>query len=67
MANNVIGQVAGGTKTVFDSVSTVNEVAAKLGVTAGYTPAINGDTVEMQDALQSGDMVTFSKSVKGGL
>lgn len=66
MSNNVIGQVAGGTKQVFDDVETVADVAAKLNTTSGYTASINGDPASMGDELSDGDMVTFAKSVKGG-
>ena len=67
MAKNIISQVAGGTKSVFDNVETVSDVATKLGVGEGYTAAINGDTAELHEQLEDGDMVTFSKAVKGGV
>ena len=67
MARNVIGQVAGGRKEVFDGVSNVSDVASKLGVGEGYTPAVNGDSASMNDCLDDNDMVTFSKAVKAGL
>ncbi len=66
MANNVIGQVAGGTKQVMDNVETVADVASKLGASSGYTASINGDPAGMSDSLEDSDMVTFAKSVKGG-
>lgn len=66
MANNIIGQVAGGSRTVLDGVETVKDVALKLGVGAGYTAAVNGDTAELEEELNDQDMVTFSKAVKGG-
>lgn len=66
MANNIIGQVAGGTKTVIDNVGTVQEVKQRLGATEGYTAAINGSPADDSQSLNDGDMVTFSKAVKGG-
>lgn len=66
MATNVIGQVSGGTKQVFDEVGTVSAVKSKLGIGEGYTAAVNGDPASDQQALENNDMVTFSKAVKGG-
>jgi hypothetical protein len=66
MANNIIGQVAGGSKQVLDDVRTVADVASKLGAATGYTASINGSPADMADSLDDGDMVTFAKSVKGG-
>lgn len=66
MANNVIGQVAGGSKRVLDNKTTVADVASELGASTGYTASVNGDPAEMSDTLEDGDMVTFAKSVKGG-
>lgn len=67
MASNIISQVAGGSKAVFDGVATVQDVATRLEVGEGYTAAINGDTAALHDRLEDGDMVTFSKAVKGGV
>jgi sulfur carrier protein ThiS len=67
MANNVIVQVAGGSKQVLDGVSTVADVRSKLGTTDGYTASLNGDPVESGATLEDNDMVTFAKAVKGGL
>lgn len=67
MAKNIIAQVSGGTKQVLDGVTTVAEIKRQLGVSEGYTAAVNGDPAGDGDTLQDGDMVTLSKAVKGGL
>ena len=67
MSNNVIGQVSGGTKQVFDNVYSVRDLAEKLGATTGYTASLNGEPAEMHEVVNEGDMVIFAKSVKGGL
>lgn len=67
MANNIIGQVAGGTKMVLDNVESVQDVKQRLGATEGYTAAVNGSPADNEQVLEDGDMVTFSKAVKGGL
>lgn len=67
MANNIIGQVAGGIKTVLDNVESVQDVKQRLGATEGYTAAVNGNPADNDQVLEDGDMVTFSKAVKGGL
>ncbi len=67
MAQNIIAQVAGGTKQVLDGVITVSDVAVKMAATQGYTASINGDPVEFTTELNDGDMVTFAKAGKGGL
>jgi hypothetical protein len=65
MANNVVAQVLGGEKKVFDNVETVLDVKQKLGVT-GYTATVNGDTESDSYELQDGDFVSLSQAVKGG-
>lgn len=65
MANNVIAQVLGGEKKVLDNVSTVRDAQTRLGA-EGYTAAINGSPANVDEALDEGDIVTFSKAVKGG-
>jgi hypothetical protein len=66
MAQNVVGQVAGGTKRLLDNVNTVADVARELGASTGYTASVNGDPANMNDSIDDSDMVTFAKSVKGG-
>lgn len=66
MAKNVIAQVLGGEKKVFDDVNTVSDVKSKLGASTGYTAAINGEPAEDSQTLEDGDVVTLSKAVKGG-
>lgn len=66
MKNNVIGYVLGGSKQVFDGVTTVGDVAAKLGLTGNYTAAINGVPALYTDNLTDGCLVSFSQAVKGG-
>jgi hypothetical protein len=65
MANNVIGQVLGGSRQILDDVKTVGEVKAKMGAT-GYTAAINGNPAEDSAEVVEGNIVTLSKAVKGG-
>jgi sulfur carrier protein ThiS len=67
MARNIIAQVSGGTKQVLEGMQTVGDVKRKLGLTEGYTAAVNGDPAGDDDELAEGDMVTLSKAVKGGL
>lgn len=67
MANNIIAQVMGGSKQVLDGVSTVGEAKTKLGCTEGYLGYVNGSPENDCFSLEDGDMVTFSKAVKGGL
>lgn len=67
MANNIIAQVAGGSKQVLDGCSTVQEAANQLGAASGYTAAINGDPADFSGRLSDGDVVTFAKAVKGGM
>ena len=66
MANNVIGQVSGGSKKVLDNVSTVSDVKRELGATEGYTAMVNGSPAQDNDGLYEGDVVTLAKAVKGG-
>lgn len=66
MAKNIIVQVAGGSKQVMDDVYSVGEIKRRLGLTDGYTAALNGDTASDDTNLEEGDMVTLSKAVKGG-
>jgi len=66
MAKNIIAQTLGGDKKVFDDVTTVADVQAKLLLGDGYQASINGDTASGSDALDDGDVVTFARQVKGG-
>lgn len=66
MKNNVIGYVLGGSKQVFDGVSTVGDVATKLGLHGNYSAAINGITASFTDQVSDGALVTFTQAVKGG-
>ncbi len=66
MANDVIGQVSGGSKQILDNVNTVGDVASKLGASTGYTANLNGSPAELSDGIQDGDRITFAKAVKGG-
>jgi len=68
MAKNIIAQTLGGDKKVFDDVTTVAEVQAKLMplLGDGYQASINGDTASASDVLEDGDVVTFARQVKGG-
>ena len=65
MAKNVIGQVVGGTKKVFDDVDTVADVRAKLGIGSAYKGSINGDPAEDSDDVDEGNYVSFAEAVKG--
>lgn len=65
MARNVVAQVLGGEKKVFDDVNTVKDVTNKLGVT-GYTATVNGDQQGPDYQLDDGDFVSLSQAVKGG-
>lgn len=65
MARNVVAQVLGGEKKVFDDVRTVKDVTDKLGVT-GYTATVNGDQQSASHELDDGDFVSLSQAVKGG-
>jgi hypothetical protein len=66
MANNVIAQALGGEKKVLDSVSTVQDVSTRLGLSGGYTASVNGSSADFAASLDDGDIVTFAKAVKGG-
>lgn len=65
MARNVVAQVLGGEKKVFDDVRTVKDVTNKLGAT-GYTATVNGDQQAEGYELDDGDFVSLSQAVKGG-
>lgn len=64
-ANNVIGQVVGGQKRVFDDCSTVGDIRAKLGIGANYAGAIEGVNQPDSAQLHDNQYVSFSEQVKG--
>lgn len=66
-AENVIAQIIGGQKQVFDGVQTVADVRSKLGASSSYTAKVNGSDAGDDQQLSSGDYVTFAKGAKGGL
>lgn len=66
MANNIIVQIAGGKKEVYDGLNTIADVRAKLNLTSTYAAALNGDPANDSSLLEDGDMVTLAQAVKGG-
>ena len=66
MANKVTGQVLGGDPQTFDGVSSVREVAEKLGIGDGYVASINAEPADMDSALSGFEYVSFTKAVKSG-
>lgn len=65
MASNVITQVQGGQKSVFDGVNTVGDARAKANA-AGYAASVNGNPAQDSDELTEGDFVSFAVATKGG-
>lgn len=65
MANKVTVQILGGSPQVLDSVTTVADIKAKLGV-ASYTASINGGAASDRDVVDDYSYVTLSPAVKGG-
>jgi len=66
MAQNIIAQVLGGSKTVFDGVATVADVKAKLNLDGKYQASVNGEVESDDYQLEDTDHVTFTRQVKGG-
>lgn len=65
MAKNVIGQVVGGQKKVFDDVSTVGDIRRNLGIGANYAGAIAGVNQPDTAPVNDNQYVSFSEQVKG--
>lgn len=65
MANNVIVQVVGGDKKVFDNLSTVADARKALGLSASYRASVQGEPQDDEAQLRAGDYVSFSEAVKG--
>lgn len=66
MANNVVGQVVGGAPIALNGVSTVADVAAKLGATDRIA-TVNGSPADHSTVLSDNAFVMFSDKKKGGL
>ncbi len=66
MANNVTGQVLGGTSKILQNVEKVKDVFNKLALTGNYTASVNGDPADMNDELSDYSFVSFATAVKGG-
>lgn len=62
--NNVIAQILGGSKQVFDGVNTVADVRTKLALGANYEATVNGEPAKDNESLNEGDYVAFSQAVK---
>ena len=65
MASNVIGQVVGGQKKVFDGLNTVGDIRAQLGIGSNYAGAIEGVNQPDSAELDDNQYVSFSEQVKG--
>lgn len=66
MANNVIVQVLGGKKEVFDNVETITDVKLKLQL-PNHTGIVNGDSETDSHQLVDGDFISLAPAVKGGV
>ncbi len=66
MANNVVGQVVGGAPIALNGVSTVADVAARLGATDRIA-TVNGSPADHSTVLSDNAFVMFSDKKKGGL
>ena len=65
VANKVRGQVVGGAEQTFDGVTTVADVAAKLGA-SDRTAMVNGQVADMSTVLSDYAYVSFSDKKRGG-
>lgn len=65
MANKVTAQIVGGASQTFDNVSTVGDVAAKLGA-GDRTATVNGEPASHGDLLNDYEFVVFADKKKGG-
>ena len=66
MAKNITGQVLGGQPKAGLEAETVRDVFAKLELSGSYTATVNGDSADMDDALDDYMFVSFAPAVKGG-
>ena len=64
--DNVIVQVTGKDKQIFDGVETVADVKGRLGSEySKYSVSVNGEPADNDTHLESGDFVTLAPAVKG--
>lgn len=52
--------------TLAENATVGHLLTAASADVAGYTPRVNGDTANISDTLEDGDIVTLMPSVKGG-
>ncbi len=65
MAQNIITQVLGGSKSVMDGVSTIADIRAKLSLGANYSASIDGEPASDSSEVVDGNYVSFAHQVKG--
>jgi hypothetical protein len=65
MANKVTAQIVGGASQTFDNVTTVGDVAAKLGA-GDRTATVNGEPAEHSYILSDYEFIVFADKKKGG-
>ncbi len=65
MADNVIVQVAGGTKQILEGVYTVGDCRKKLGLPSNYTATVDGTSASDSTSVRGGNFVSFAEAVKG--
>lgn len=66
MANNITGQVLGGSPKAGISADTVQDVFEELALNGSYTATVNGEPAAMDDELEDYQFVSFAPAVKGG-
>ena len=65
MARNITCKVAGSTARTDMEANTPNELAQQLGLGAGYSANINGESREMGAGLSDYDYVVLTKNKVG--